>query len=165
MTTLPITPDGHRSVYTGRSTSWPMVIGTSSGAILLIAMSGASGEDRSGVAIAVALTAVGVILNVLTSSSVRATAGPNGFTVHWGVVGWPRCTYHLDEIASVDVIDLSWWRVSWGFWWTPRRTCCTVRSGPTVRLTLRNGRIVTVSVPDPESAVEAIDRALAERSS
>lgn len=58
---------------------------------------------------------LGVAANVLTASSVRATAGPNGFTVRWGLVGWPRCTYCLDEIARAEVVDLPWWRVSCGF--------------------------------------------------
>ena len=56
------------------------------------------------------LVAVGVLANVLTASSVRATAGPNGFTIRWGLVGWPRCTYPLDRIASAEVVDLPWWR-------------------------------------------------------
>jgi hypothetical protein len=33
---------------------------------------------------------------------------------------------------------------------------CTVRSGPALRLTLRTGRTVTITVPDPQAAVAAI---------
>lgn len=106
------------------------------------------------------LVSVGALANVLTASSVRATAGPNGFTIRWGLVGWPRCTYPLDKIASAEVIDLPWWRVSWGFWWTPRRTSCTVRTGPTVRLSLSNGRVVTTTVPGPAAAVAALHEAM-----
>ena len=95
------------------------------------------------------LVAVGSLTNVLTASGVRATAGPNGFTIRWGLLDWPSCTYRLDEIEHVEVIDLPWWRVSYGFWWTPSRTNCTVRSGPTVRLSLHNQRTITITVPDP----------------
>ena len=35
----------------------------------------------------------------------------------------------------------------------------TLRHGPALRLTLTNGRKVTVSTPDPEAAVRAIERA------
>lgn len=65
----------------------------------------------------------------------------------------------LDDIERAEEIDLPWWRVSYGFWWTPKRTNCTVRSGPTVRLSLRNGRIVTITVPEPEDAVAALREA------
>ena len=105
--------------------------------------------------------AVGVVVNVLTASSVRATAGPNGLTIRWGPVGWPRCSYPLDQVIDAEVIDLPWWRVSWGFWWTPKRTSCTVGSGPTVKLSLRNGRIVTITVPEPAAAVAALQQAMA----
>jgi hypothetical protein len=102
------------------------------------------------------LVAAGSLANVLTASSVRATAGPNGFTIRWGLLGWPSCTYLLDEIEHAEVIDLPWWRVSYGFWWTPKRTNCTVQSGPTVRLSLHNQRIITITVPEPAAAVAAL---------
>lgn len=164
MTTLPDDATGRRSIYTGRTTSWPMVAGTSVGAaVIVVMMVQQPGSGWSAVAVPLALVALGVLANVLTASSVRATAGPNGFTVHWGVIGWPRCHYRPEEIERAEVIDLSWWKVSWGFWWTPKRTSCTVASGPTVRLTLRNGRLVTITVPQPEVAVDVITRALDDR--
>jgi hypothetical protein len=91
-------------------------------------------------AVPLLLVAVGSLANVLTASSVRATAGPNGFTIRWGLLGWASCTYRLDEIEHAEVIDLPWWRVSYGFWWTPKRTNCTVRSGPTPLLNARPTR-------------------------
>ena len=141
MTSIPLDGSGLHSIYTGRTTSWPMVASTCVGAVLIVVM-GAQAEG---------------------ASSVRATAGPNGVTVRWGIVGWPRCTYRLSDITGAEVVELRWWRVSWGLWWTPRRTSCTVRSGPTVRITLANGRVVTVTVPEPALAVEAINQALVRR--
>ncbi len=148
-------------VYTGRTTSWPMVASTCLGALLLVLVAREGGGAWADLVVIVPLllVGVGVLAEILTSSSVRATAGPNGFTIRWGVLGWPRCSYRLDEIERAEVIDLPWWRVSWGFWWTPRRTNCTVRSGPTVRLTLHNHRVVTVSVPEPQRAVAALHAA------
>ena len=144
------------AVYTGRSTAWPMVVVSSVGGVAVLAMAGWSGGPWWGFVVPMALAGLSIMVNVLTAADVRATAGPNGFTIHWGILGWPRCHYRLDRIARAEVIDLPWWRVSFGFWWTPRRTCCTLRSGPTVRLQLRNGRCVTVTVPDPHAAVAAI---------
>jgi hypothetical protein len=103
----------------------------------------------------------GVVLYALTGSSVRTTAGPQGVSIHFGPLGWPRCTYRLDQIERAEVIDLHPWYVVFGFWWDPRRTCCTIRSGPTLRLLLSNGRAVTVTTPDPHAAVAAVDEARA----
>lgn len=163
MTSLPIPTPHQYAVYTGRTTSWPMVAATSAGALLLVLMSKQSNIawDDPTVVVPLLLVAIGVLGEVLTGSSVRATAGPNGLTVHWGLIGWPRCTYHLDDIDHAEVIDLPWWRVSYGLWWTPRRTNCTVRSGPTLRLSLRNRRTVTITVPDPTAALAALNEASA----
>lgn len=163
MTSLPITGPGRFSIYTGRVTNWPAVVASSALAVAMVGFNVSSGDDNgwglAGLALLGLLVAVGILLSVMTASSVRATAGPNGVTIRWGVIGWPRLTYRLADIERAEVFDLSMWWVAWGYWWTPRRTCCTVRSGPTLRLVLRNGRTVTVSVPDPEAAVAAIDAA------
>ncbi|MGN6694735.1 MAG: hypothetical protein ACTHN0_11220 [Aquihabitans sp.] len=152
-------PTAPRTVYTGRTTAWPMVIGTSLGAVPLILL-GATGDGGwSALALPLLLVLIGIVANVLTCSSVRASAGPNGFDLRWGIVGWPHCSYALDEIERAEVIDLPWYRVTYSFWWTHRGTSCTIRSGPTVRLHLTNGRIVTVTVPEPQLAVAAIEDA------
>jgi len=163
MTSLPITGPTQYAVYTGRTTSWPMVVATSIGTLLLVLMGKQSDTTWNSVVIGLplVLVAIGALGEVLTGSSVRATAGPNGLTVHWGLIGWPRCTYRLDQIEHAEVIDLPWWRVSYGLWWTPKRTNCTVRSGPTLRLSLSNQRTVTITVPEPAAAVAALTAASA----
>lgn len=165
MTSLPMAGPGRFSIYTGRVTNWPAVVVSSALAALMLGFPLTSDEDNAwswaGLALFGLLVVIGILLSVATASSVRATAGPNGVTVRWGVIGWPRLTYRLADIERAEVFDLSLLWVAWGYWWTPRRTCCTVRSGPTLRLVLRNGRTVTVSVPDPEAAVAAIDAAKA----
>ncbi len=161
MTSLPITGPGRFSIYTGRVTNWPMVVASSLLVVPVLVLGWGSGGSWTGLAVPLALVAIGILLEVATGSSVRAAAGPNGVTVWWGLTGWPRLSYGLDDIVGAEVIDLRWWFVSWGLWWTPRRTCCTVRRGPTLRLALRNGRTVTVSVPNPAAAVAAIDAAKA----
>ncbi|MEZ5407786.1 MAG: hypothetical protein R2761_07160 [Acidimicrobiales bacterium] len=164
MTSLPIAGPGRFSIYTGRVTNWPMVVISSALALPVLFMGLGSGDGAGGLgglAMVGLLIAVGILLNIATASSVRVAAGPNGVTVRWGLVGWPRHTYRLADIERAEVIDLRWWWVSWGYWWTPKRTCCTVRSGPSLRFALRNGRSVTVSVPDPAAAVAAIGAAKA----
>lgn len=164
MTSLPITGPGRHSIYTGRVTNWPAVIVESATALLLLVPPLTVDNNSwglAGLALLGVLVAVGILAAVVTATSVRAAAGPNGVTIRWGLVGWPRLTYPLADIVHAEVIKLSWFWVSWGFWWTPRRTCCTVRGGPTLRLVLRNGRTVTVSVPDPTAAVTSLNDARA----
>lgn len=161
MTALPVAGPDPRSVYTGQITNWALAASTCVGAVPVVVMgiqsSGSRGEPAF--VMPLLLVAIGVLANVLTASSVRVTAGPNGFTTRWGLVGWPRCTYRIDEIELAEVVDVPWRRVSCGFWWTPKRTSCTIRSGPAVRLLLRNQRIVTVTVPEPAHAVAALHAA------
>ena len=161
--TTPLTHDHTLAVYTGRSTSWATVISTCVAGVLLVLVAISSGGDRGDLVIVLPLVliAIGVLADLLAAASVRSTAGPNGFTVRWGSFGWPRCSYALDQIERAEVIDLPWWRVSFGFWWTPKRTSCTLRSGPTVRLRLSSGRTVTVTVPEPDAAVAALHAAKA----
>lgn len=161
MTTSAFAGPGRHSVYTGRSTNWPMVVLSGALVVPLVALSDMSAGDRGDHVLLLLFIGVGVLLEALTSASVRIAAGPHGVTVRFGVLGLPRCTYRLAQIAHAEVIDLPVWSVTYGFWWTPRRTCCTIRSGPTLRLTLHSGRTVTITVPDAATAVAVIREAAA----
>lgn len=143
-------------VYTGQATNVPMVIATSAGTVALLVTAASSGGDWSLGIIALGLGLFGILAEIVTASSVRATAGPAGVRVYWGLAGWPRLPYDIADIESAEVSKVPWWAVSYGFWWTPTRTVCTVRSGDALRLRLSNGRKVTVSVPEPAAAVAAI---------
>jgi hypothetical protein len=151
---------GRYSIYTGRATNWPAVVLSVVAMVPLFALGGMSNGGWRDMAASFVLTAVGVLLCALTTSSVSTTAGPNGVSVRFGLLRWPRCNYRLEQIERAEVIDLKPWFVAYGFWWTPRRTCCTVRSGPTLRLTLRTGRTVTITVPKPHAAVANIHVAM-----
>ncbi len=153
-------PSAHEShqhhVYTGRTTNWPAALISVLGAFLLVIGGNSPNGSWTDLATPILLVALLALATVLTSASVRAAVGPNGVTVHWGLFGWPRFSYRLDEIEHAEVIELPWWRVVYGIWWTPKRTSCTVRSGPNLQLTLRSGRIVTITVPDPAAGLAAL---------
>ena len=165
MTASALPGEGRYSIYTGRVTNWPLVVALSAALmvplLLLGSLSRGSWLDPAGPAIPLLIAAVAVLINVLTGLSVRTAAGPNGVSVYCGVVGWPRRTYRLEEIERVEVVGLSpsLWRVSLGFWWTPRHTYFTVRTGPALRLALHTGRTVTITVPDSHAAVTIIREA------
>jgi len=155
-----------KSVYSGRSTNWLMI--ALSTALLVPFLWFAADSKGSWTSLGlllpllVVLAAAAAAANLLTATSVRTTAGPNGITVHFGVVGWPRFRYPLSRIAVAEAITVpsAWW--SWGIYWSPRRgLMLTLCAGPALRLTLTNGRKVTISTPHPESAVAAIEQARA----
>ncbi|GAA3855062.1 hypothetical protein GCM10022243_20630 [Saccharothrix violaceirubra] len=158
-------PTGRYSIYTGRVTNWPLVVvlGTALLVPLLLLGTLSRGDrlDPAGPAIPLAVAAGALLVLVLTGLNVRTAAGPNGITVRCGVLGRPRRTYRLADVDRAEVIDLkpTLSRVSFGYWWTPRRTFYTVRTGPALRLTLHNGRSVTITVPDPLAAITAIHEA------
>lgn len=142
------------TAYTGRATNWTMVV--VSGLLLVPLVGLASSDLDRAFVVVVGLALLGVLAEVVTASDVRVACGSQGVSVHWGALGWPRARYPLDEIEDVSVVQVPWWAVSFGFWWTPWRTVCTVRSGPALRLRLRNGRRVTITVPDPAAAAAAV---------
>lgn len=144
------------TVYTGRATNWSSILLSGFLLVPLVGMAGPSGSIRHPGALFLLLALVGLLAEVITASDVRASAGPQGVAVNWGLAGWPRATYALGEIKEASAVTVPWWAVSFGFWWTPSRTVCTVRSGPALRLELHTGRRVTITVPDPHAAVAAL---------
>jgi hypothetical protein len=144
------------TIYTGRETNWTSVVISGLLLVPLIGMASASGSAPSTGVVVVVVALVGLLAEVLTASDVRVTCGPQGVAIHWGFAGWPRARYALDDLQEASVVVVPWWAVSYGFWWTPTRTVCTVRSGPALRLRLCGGRTVTITVPDPHAAVAAL---------
>ena len=139
-----------RFVYTGRTTNWFVLV---LGVLLLVPLLLGSKEGL-GVAVVWAIAIAALLVG--TGSSLRTSAGPSGVTVHFGVFGWPRFRYPVGRIAAADVVHVpgQW---SWGPWWTPSRgLLLTLSEGPALRLTLTNGRKVTIGTPDPSSAVQAL---------
>jgi hypothetical protein len=144
------------TVYTGRATNWTSVVISGLLLVPLIGLAITSGTVfKTGLAVT-ALALAGLLAEVLTASDVRASSGSHGVCIYWGIMGWPRARYSLSEVREASVVEVPWWAVSYGFWWTPSRTVCTVRSGPALRLRLDNGRTITVTVPDPQAALAAM---------
>lgn len=146
--------------YSGRSTNWPALWIVTALAVPFVVAAVPSGVPWATPSLAVPLVIVtlAVIANGLTASSVRATAGPHGVAVRFGVFGWPRFRYSIERIASAEAVTIpaTWW--GWGILWSPRRgLMLTLRNGPALRVVLTNGRRITISTPDPELAAAVID--------
>lgn len=148
------------NAYTGRETNWTSVVISGVLLALLVGIA-ATGSVDSEVVVVTLLALVGLLAEVVTASDVRVTSGTQGVSIHWGLLGWPRARYAPDDIADASVVEVPWWAVSYGLWWTPWRTVCTVRRGAALRLRLRSGRTVTVTVPDPQRALSALRSATA----
>jgi hypothetical protein len=151
-----------RTVYTGRSTNWPMIVLSMALLVPLVVMARGPGDSwtSAGMFIPLLVVFIAAAVNLLTTTSVRAVCGPNGVTVYFGVFGWPRFRYPINRIQHAEAVELRSSIWTWGIYWSPRRglmlTLCT---GPALHLLLTNGRQVTISTPDPIAAVLAIDHA------
>jgi hypothetical protein len=155
-----VNQDRISTLYSGRSTNW-IALGLTTvllGPLLLMAGPW-SKESWTTLAfvVPVAVVAVTALVNLLTISSIRTLAGPNGVSVYFGPFGWPRCHYPLARIQKMEATHIpnSWW--AWGITWSPRRgLMLTIRNGPALQLTLTNNRRVTISTPHPDDAIQAI---------
>ncbi|WP_107657273.1 hypothetical protein [Nocardia suismassiliense] len=143
-------------VYTCRVTNWPMLW---IGVVVFVSMTYLGSVLHSAV-LRFLFTALWIIVLVkaIVETSQRVSAGPGGLTVTLGAFGLPRVTVARASIARAEIIDLPvtfWSRV--GVYWTRKRGWfLTPTWGPALRLTLTNGRMVTVSMPEPAAALVAM---------
>lgn len=149
---------GATSVYSGRTTNWPVIAVAVAGGVALALFGRPWAGPWPGMIGPLAIFLLALVLGVLTSTSMRVTTGPRGVQIRCGVLGWPRFAYPRERIVGAEIVAVSLWRNwNWGINWTPRGGWAFVlRSGPAVRLTLVNGRRVTVGVADPQVAVAAL---------
>ena len=146
------------TVYSGRTTNWPLVVAAVAGGLALMLLGRPWAGPWPGMVVPLVLVVALLVVAVMTSTSLRVTTGPRGVDVRWGVLGWPRFAYPCERISGGDIVTVSIWR-TWnsGISWSPRAGWTFVlRSGPAIRLTLTNGRRVTVGVDDPEAALAAL---------
>ena len=147
------------TLYSGRTTNC-VALGLTTALIVPLLAMGAGSKDAwtaPAFVIPLAVVAVVALINLLTLSSIRTLAGPNGVSIHFGAFGWPRYHYPLAKIQDMVAVQIpiSWW--AWGITWSPRRgLMLTLRNGPALQLTLTNHRKVTISTPHPEEAIQAI---------
>lgn len=150
------------TVYTGRSTNWPMIWLSTALLIPLVAMAKGSGDSWTNAGMFIPLMVVFIVaaINLLTATSVRTVTGPNGVTVYFGVFGWPRFHYPINRVQHAEAVELRSSVWTWGLYWSPKRgLMLTLRTGPALHLVLTDGRRVTISTPDPAAAILAIDMA------
>ncbi len=145
-------------VYSGRTTNWPVLAAALAGGLALGLFGRPWDGPWPGMLGPIAIVVVILVVAVATSTSLRVTTGPRGVQVRCGVFGLPRFTYPRERIAAGEVVTVSIWDTwNWGLNWTPRGGWTFVlRSGPALRLTLTNGRRVTVGVADPQAALTAL---------
>ena len=143
--------------YRGRTTNWP-VLGLLVALVVPFLALGSQDRSAAQLVVPVAIAAAAVLVTLLTTSSVRASAGSDGVVVRFGPFGLPRFHFPPARIARARVVHLAPWALlGWGIFWSPGRgLLLTLRSGPALELRLTDGRRVTVSVPDPAAACEAL---------
>jgi hypothetical protein len=125
-----------------------VVVGAALGAGAILA-----GGPAGWVLASAALVAVAAIA---TLSELEATVDERGLTIALGPFGLPRRRVPLSQIAGAEQIDVDPWRWGgWGYRKVPRRpgaTAIVMRAGEGLRLVLRDGRELVVTVPDAATA-------------
>lgn len=149
---------GTTLVYSNRATNWPAITAAASAGLVLVLIGRPWAGPWPGMAVPLVIVLAALALGVMTSTSLRVTTGPRGVQVRCGLLGWPSFSYPRERISAGEILAVSIWRTPyWGAGWTPRGGWSfLLRSGPALRLTLTNGRRVTVGVADPQSAVAAL---------
>lgn len=149
---------GTTSVYSSRTTNWPLLAAAAIGALALMLPGRPWAGPWPGMMVPLAIVLGALALTLVTTSSLRVTTGPRGVSIRCGVFGWPRVAYPRERITGGEIVTVSIWR-TWnsGISWSPRSGWTFVlRSGPAMRLTLTNGRRVTVGVRDPQAALAVL---------
>ncbi len=149
------------TAYSGRTTNWPMLWLTIAFGAPLLVMGAMSEGPASGLVLPLTFVVAMLVFNGVTATSLRASTGPSGVIVRFGVLGWPRFAYPLDRIERAEVTTISSLSMlAWGIsWWPGSGLRLAMGPGPALRITLTGGRQVTVSVPDPALAAATLEAA------
>lgn len=151
------------TVYTSRATNWPFLTVATALAVPLIVM-GLIADEADPSLLGTVAVATAIAVGLVASTSLRVTAGTGGVTVRSGLLGLPRWTFPIDRIAHAERAELAPWAIVGGIWWSARDGLrITQRTGPALRLTLTDGRRVTLTVNDPDLALAVLNRAIRDR--
>lgn len=111
--------------------------------------------------VVVLLVALGVGL-VACFAVVDIAIDGDGIHVRYGSFGWPKFDVPPDEIESAEVADIR--PMKWGGWGYRgslkmiKRAGVIQRAGPGIHVNLTQGRMLAMTIDDPEGAVAALER-------
>jgi hypothetical protein len=138
---------GERVVWAGTGHPRPvMIVGqvVATGANVLIGVLASRWEF---------VIAAGAMICVwLLLDRVSVTVGPFGMRASMGLLGFPRLSIPIDQIAQVSTLDIKPTR--WGGWGYRgslrafKRAAMIVRAGEGIRIDLNDGRLFIVTVDD-----------------
>lgn len=151
--------DGEQATWWQRlSASWPWVLALVGLAHMVV------GIFLESAILAMTLSVSGLVLVALgvAMSSIRVSADKRGVIVRWGPLGWPSTTVPLGDIARASAIDVRPLDCGgWGYRGSLRLlgwAAIVMRAGPGLRMDLRSGKVMTVTVDDPETAAGLLNQ-------
>ena len=135
------------------SARWPLILGMaiSLGGLVLLLITDPW----------IGLVMLGISILMTFFGRIRVTADRSGLRVGYGLFGWPRTSVPLRRIAAARAIDIR--PADWGGWGyrgnltVMRRAAVVLRAGPGIRIDLHDGRVLAVTVDDPDIPVRLLN--------
>ena len=103
-------------------------------------------------------------LALVCLATVRVRIDRRGVVVHYGRLPWPKTDISLDRIASAAVIEVR--PMEWGGWGyrgslaLANQAAIVVRAGPGLRIELSDGKVLVVTIDNPEQGAALLNALL-----
>ena len=135
------------------SSRWPLLSGL---AILLVAL-----VVKQLTELWVVLVLLLIAITLSAFGRIRVTADQSGLQVRYGFFGWPRTSVPIHRIATAQAIDIR--PADWGGWGYRgslallKRAAVVLRAGPGIRVDLHDGKVLAVTIDDPDQPARLLN--------
>lgn len=157
---------GERAMWARTAQASPGVLGLLLGLALLLTVGAAVAFVIADAGVAAALAAAAALVGLTTAALMvfHVRVDHSGLEAR-ALLGWPRLRVPLDDVASVEVNDVSGLAEfgGWGLRHRPGATGVVLRSGEALRVTRSSGRQLVVTVDDATTAAALLEALLQQR--
>jgi hypothetical protein len=152
--------DGERAYWSGTaSNGWLSLIAllvVIEGGLLQLTLAKVSGVSRPVLALHLL-----ILVALELCSKIRVTVNERELTIRYGRLGWLRQRVAIERVLAATVFELDpWAHRGWGYRGSLRllgKVAIVVRAGSALRLDLRDGKCLSVTVDDADTAARLVN--------